>query len=65
MNEERIKNIKKLNDQIENFRQCCELDKLYANQDGEVTHEKLLSFLIENPHFQEMANDIKKISRGL
>lgn len=35
--------------------------ELWGHQDDCVSYDKLLSFLIENPHFQEIADNIKKL----
>ena len=64
----KIKNIQKLNSEIENFKDCyaCVTDSpLFGNRDGIVSPEVLLAFLIENPHFQQIADEINKSNSKL
>ena len=57
-----IKKIQKLNSEIESFRACYEGLELWGEIEGPVSAEKLIEFLIENPHFQEIADNIKKLN---
>ena len=49
--------------EIENFVDCYKGYELRGEIEGTVSPEKLLEFLIENPHFQEMANKINKLNK--
>ncbi len=58
---ERLLKIEKTNEAIKNFRDCYKGHEIYCSRDGYVEAESLLAFLIENPHFQEIANNINKL----
>ena len=61
-----IKKIQKLNAEIENFRDCYTKDvELWGVQDGPVGYEKLMEFMIEHPHFQQIADSVSKLNRAL
>lgn len=51
----------KLATELNNFKDCYAGSTLYGDVNGEVTYERLLSFLIENPHFQEIADKIDRL----
>jgi hypothetical protein len=61
MDAEKISRLQKLNDEINNFRSCYEGSELWGDRDGPVSAEKLIAFLIENPHFQQIADKIKEL----
>ena len=62
MNKQQVENIQKLNCEIQSFRECYKDSELWGDRDGPVPVEVLISFLIENPHFQDIANNIKKLN---
>ena len=57
-----IEKIQKLNAEIENFKACYDGIELWGVVEGPVSAEKLIEFMIENPHMQEIANNIKKLN---
>jgi hypothetical protein len=61
MTKKEIENIKKINDEIENFESCYKGNELFCGSCEFITSYQLISFLIENPHFQDIANNIKKL----
>lgn len=64
MNAEKIAKVQKLNAEIDNFKNAYEGgESLWGDQDGHVSAESLLAFLIENPHLQEMAATVDKLDR--
>jgi hypothetical protein len=65
MDIKRLENICKLNSEIESFKDCYEGTELCGGRDGPVSAAKLISFLMENPHFQEIADKIKKLEAQL
>jgi hypothetical protein len=62
MNKEQIEKIQKLNAEIQSFRDCYGSIELWGERDGPVKVETLIAFLIENPHFQKIADNISKLS---
>ncbi len=58
---ERILKIEKTNEAIKSFRDCYKDNEIYSNMDGYVEAETLIAFLMTNPHFQEIANNINKL----
>jgi hypothetical protein len=48
--------------EIDNFRKSYEGNELWGNNDGQITYDELLRFLLENPHMQEIANAIQELS---
>lgn len=59
-----IKKIQSLNAEIENFRDCYDKDvELWGERDGPVGYQKLIEFMIENPHFQKIADSISKLNK--
>lgn len=66
MKAEKIKNIQKIAQAINNFNECYkDCGKLYSNVNGDIPAEKFLEFLIENPHLQQIANEIIKLNKEL
>lgn len=63
MKAKKIEEVLKLSSEIDSFKFCYEDSQLWGVIDGPVPYEKLLEFLIENPHFQEMANKIEKLNK--
>jgi hypothetical protein len=61
MDRERIERLQMLNSEIQNFKDCYHSCELWGDRDEAVAPERLISFLIENPHFQQMADKIKKL----
>jgi len=61
MTEDRIEKIQKLNSEIKNFKDCYCGIELWGGRDTFVSAEVLMYFLIENPHFQEIADNINKM----
>jgi len=61
MTKDKIEEIQKLNSEIQNFKDCYEGVELWGDRDGPVTAEALICFLIENPHFQEIADKINSL----
>ena len=61
MTKDKIENIQKLNSEIQNFKDCYEGVELWGERDGPVTTETLIVFLIENPHFQRIADKINSL----
>ena len=57
-----IEKIQKLNAEIEDFKACYDGIELWGVVEGPVSAEKLIEFMIENPHMQEIANNIKKLN---
>ena len=59
-----IKKIQSLNSEIENFKDCYTKDvELWGSREGPVSYEKLLEFMIDNPHFQKIADSIAKLNK--
>lgn len=57
-----IKKIEKLSAEIKNFKDCYKGIEITSDRFTEnVTAENLIEFLIENPHFQEIADNIRKL----
>lgn len=63
MKKSEIEKVRKLNVEIDNFVDCYSDSKLTADRDGNITPETLIAWMIENPHFQEIANNISKLNR--
>lgn len=63
MNAEKILQLEKLHSEIQNFRNCYQGDELWGDMDGPVSAESLMAFLIENPHYQKIANEIAKLEK--
>ena len=61
MDANKIERIRKLNAEIENFRSCYEGSELWGGVESCVSAEKLLAFLIKNPHFQQIADSVAKL----
>ena len=61
MTKDRIEKIQKLNSEIKNFKSCYDGVELWGELDGPVPADKLIAFLIENPHFQKMADKINSL----
>jgi hypothetical protein len=56
-----IEKAEKLAAAISNFRSCYAECKLWGSSpDGDVRPEKMIAWLIENPHMAEIADDIRK-----
>ena len=56
-----IEKAEKLAGAIRNFRECYSSCVLWGSApDGDVKAERLIEWLIENPHMAEIANDIRK-----
>lgn len=59
-----IRAIEKTANLIENFRTCYydvnDTRLMASDRDGNVSHTAVLEWLIENPHMQEIANNINK-----
>lgn len=53
-----IEKIRKQAAYIESFHECYKGIELWGVVEGPVPANKLLEFMIENPHFQEIANKI-------
>ena len=64
MTSQEIQKIQKLNSEIENFRDCYEGIELYGEVESFVSVEKLIEFLIENPHLADIAKNISKIKES-
>ena len=68
MDKQTIDLISEVNNHIRNFNECyasvseC---RLFCNTDYEIEASTLIAFLIENPHFQSIAEDIRKASSKL
>jgi hypothetical protein len=60
-----LKKVQELSAEIENFRKCYEGNELWGRRDGPVDMDDFISFLIEHPEFQEIANKISKLSADL
>jgi hypothetical protein len=58
-----ILNIEKVSAEIKNFRECYEGVELWGERESFVSVENLIEFMIENPHFQEIAIKIDKLNR--
>jgi hypothetical protein len=63
MNKEEIEKIQKISYEIENFKSCYKGNELWGRIDDFVDPETLIAFLIEHPYFQEIADNIKKLSK--
>ena len=61
MNIDKIEKYSKVVSEINNFRDCYEDIKIWANTEGCVEASVILSWLIENPHMAEIANEISKL----
>jgi hypothetical protein len=61
MDSDKISSIQKAAGEIENFRQCYDGCKIYANREGDVDYERMLAWLIENPHMQKIADTISSL----
>ena len=61
INANEIKDFEEIANEINNFRACYVGIELWGKQDSYVSPEDLIVFLIENPHFQEIANKINKL----
>jgi hypothetical protein len=64
MNRSKIEQVQMLNTEIENFRSCYKGSELWGEQDGPVKVETLIEFLIENPHFQQIADKISELNKS-
>ena len=62
MTKEQIEKVQKLNAEIQSFRDCYKDCELWGERDGPVSTEALIAFLIENPHFQAIADNISKLN---
>ena len=62
MTKEKIVQLRKLVDEVQNFMNCYDGCELWGDADNCVSPETLISFLIENPHFQQIADNIKKLN---
>lgn len=63
MKKDQIEKVQKLNAEIQSFRDCYGSIELWGEQDGPVPAETLIAFLIENPHFQKIADNINKLNK--
>ena len=61
MDRQKIERIQKMNAEIQNFRDCYEGSELWGDVESSISPERLIAFLIENPHFQQIADAIKKL----
>ena len=59
LDKKKINKIQMLADEINNFNDCYKDCVIYATYDGSVVAEDILAWLIENPHFAEIAAKIK------
>jgi len=66
MNSVKIRKLRELGTEIENFNQCYKSleNQLWGDVDDCVSGDALLSFLIENPYFQDIANNIVKLEQA-
>ena len=62
MDKKRILEIQALAEEIDNFKNCYSGIELWGEAETFVQPETLLAFLIENPHFQDIANKISALS---
>lgn len=60
MDRKKIEKIQKLHNEIRNFQDCYTGNELWGAREEAVSAETLIAFLIENPHFQQIADNIKK-----
>lgn len=63
MDQLRMENIAKIASEIENFAACYKGNEVWGSIDGPVGVHKLIEFLIEHPEFQNIANNIDKLSK--
>lgn len=62
MTKDDIEKTEKLAAEIQNFRDCySNAGELWGTRDGPVMMATLLEWLIENPHMNEIAQDINKL----
>ena len=61
MTRDKIERLQKLNAEIKNFQDCYEGEELWGHSDGPVDAVALISYLIEHPEFQKIADNIKKL----
>jgi len=63
MDIKQLENIQKVNAEIANFRACYDdpKDQLWGQREGPVTANDLLLFLMDNPHYQEIADRVRKL----
>lgn len=64
MTEREIESLQELNTEIENFIACYEGNELWGG-DAAISPQKLISFMIEHPHLQEIANKIQKLKKNV
>ena len=63
MNKKQIEDAQKLGAEIQNFKDCYDPKELWGTVEGPVSADALIEFLIENPHFQQIADSISKLSK--
>lgn len=59
----KLEDIEKVASDIQNFRDCYEGIELWAGRDGSITANQLINFMIDNPHMQEIANQISVLKQ--
>ena len=65
MNQDKIEKSLALVAEIENFRDCYNDDRLWAETDEPVSAEHLLAYLIQYPHLQEIADRINRLNNTI
>jgi hypothetical protein len=58
MNERKIESVLESANEIKSFKDCYEGYELWGVVDGPVPAERLISFLIDHPEFQQIADKI-------
>ncbi len=59
----KIEDVEKIASDIQNFRDCYEGIELWGEGDSFVTANQLINFMIDNPHMQEIANQISVLKK--
>lgn len=60
-----LKKVQELSAEIENFRQCYAGNELWGRRDEPVDMDDIISFLIQHPELQKIADKISKLSADL
>jgi len=63
MDANKITALEEASSEIKNFRECYKDNELYGSVEGPVDVFKLISFLIDNPHLQKIADNIDRLSK--
>ena len=58
-----LNKVNELGSQINNFIECYKECELWGGVDGPVSAEKLIDFIIENPHLIDIAKSIEKLGK--